>query len=169
MVKEISDKEMRDLVKSAKGKYRLIEDFTYKDTPEIRERKYIHGLASLDERIYEGKKDSKNLKEASLAFSFLKRQLNNEDILPEEKIEKYKEALEKREYRLTNISNKKHKSSGLEKAITVISLFSVLLGIAISYPAIIGNVVAEDVEGSILSGAALFLLGLLGVFIANKK
>jgi hypothetical protein len=62
-----------------------------------------------------------------------------------------------------------HRSSGLEKAITVISLGAVIIGMAIGYPALTGNVVAENVKNSIISGSMLFVLGLLGVFVANKK
>lgn len=65
--------------------------------------------------------------------------------------------------------NKKHESSGLEKAITVISLGSMVLGVAIGYPALTGNAIADVVPGSLVHGAALFFVGLVGVFLANKK
>jgi hypothetical protein len=57
----------------------------------------------------------------------------------------------------------------IEKAITVVSLLSIVLGIVIGYPALTGNLIAESVNGSVPVGSALFLLGLLGVFLANKK
>jgi hypothetical protein len=63
----------------------------------------------------------------------------------------------------------KNKPSGLEKAITVISMLSIVLGIAIGYPSLTGNVVAEHIKGSITAGALLFVLGILGVFLTNKK
>lgn len=65
--------------------------------------------------------------------------------------------------------NKKHESSGLEKTITVISLGSMIFGIAIGYPALTGNAIADVVPGSLVHGAALFFVGLVGVFLANKK
>ncbi len=65
--------------------------------------------------------------------------------------------------------NKKHESSGLEKAITVISLGSMVFGVAIGYPALTGNAIADVVPASFVHGAALFFVGLVGVFLANKK
>jgi len=65
--------------------------------------------------------------------------------------------------------SEKNKSSGLEKATTVVSLIAIIGGMAIGYPALTGNVIAENVKNSITAGSMLFVLGLLGVFIANKK
>ena len=64
------------------------------------------------------------------------------------------------------ILNGSNKSSGLEKAITVVSLGSMVLGMAIGYPALTGNAIADVVKGSVGYGAALFFLGLFGVFIS---
>ena len=106
--------------------------------------------------------------------------------MSEGKVKRYQESLAKRGYRLANKAVKQNHYNGkneellkyykehsgnvgLEKAITIISLLSVVLGIVIGYPALTGNVVAENVKSSITSGAILFVLGLLGVFIANKK
>jgi len=66
-------------------------------------------------------------------------------------------------------SDLKKSSSGLEKATTVVSLIAIIGGMAIGYPALTGNVIAENVKNSITAGSMLFVLGLLGVFIANKK
>jgi hypothetical protein len=65
--------------------------------------------------------------------------------------------------------HQKESPSGLEKTITVVSMLSVVLGISIGYPALTGNVIAENVRGSMTAGMALFVVGLLGVFLANKK
>lgn len=65
--------------------------------------------------------------------------------------------------------NKKDKSSGIEKAITIVSLGSMVFGIAIGYPALTGNAIADVVPASLVHGAALFFVGLVGVFLANKK
>jgi hypothetical protein len=106
--------------------------------------------------------------------------------MPKEEIEKYQKALARRGYKLVGKLHKKHiydsqneeileycekhpGNKGLEKAITVVSLLSVVLGIAIGYPILTGDVVAQNVKNSAISGAALFVLGLLGVFLANKK
>lgn len=60
-------------------------------------------------------------------------------------------------------------ASSLEKTITAVSLSSVILGVAIGYPALTGNVIAETIPGSLKHGALLFLIGLVGIFLANKK
>lgn len=67
------------------------------------------------------------------------------------------------------VKKSEKKLSGLEKAIIAISLFSIILGICIGYPAITGNVVAENSENFMLTGAALFVLGLLGIFLSTRK
>jgi hypothetical protein len=115
--------------------------------------------------------------------------LDQEKIIPQDKVGKYQEALARRGFRLVDKSTKsenysedneiilkyckkhleKKESSGLEKAITVISMFSIVLGISIGYPALTGNAIADVIPSSLVHGAALFLLGLLGVFLANKK
>lgn len=198
MVKERKNKsieefdERRNMAENAKyqklsayGIARKLDNNSYsrEDDSEERERKYTFGLASMDEKIHQGE-----LREAYFTFLNLKQRLDNEKTMHQEKVEKYKEALAKRGFRLVNKSSKsnnyyednkvileycnKHlnkKSSGLEKAITVISLVSIVLGIAIGYPALTGNVVTENVGGSMSYGAALFFVGLLGVFLANKK
>ena len=154
------------------------------DSVEIREEKYTFGLASMDEKIRSG-----DLREAYFTFLNLQKRLDQEQIMPKDKVEKYQEALARRGSRLITKSNKsenyfednkvilkyckkhlkKNKSSGLEKAITIISLGSMILGVAIGYPALTGNAIADVVSGSLIHGAALFFLGLLGVFLANKK
>ncbi|HOF43874.1 MAG TPA: hypothetical protein PLE51_01800 [Candidatus Pacearchaeota archaeon] len=62
-----------------------------------------------------------------------------------------------------------NRSPILEKSITIVSLLSILLGIFIGYPALTGNLIAETVNGSLAYGAILFFVGLLGVFLANKR
>ena len=62
-----------------------------------------------------------------------------------------------------------NRSPILEKSITMVSLLSILLGIFIGYPALTGNLIAETVNGSLAYGAILFFVGLLGVFLANKR
>jgi hypothetical protein len=57
----------------------------------------------------------------------------------------------------------------LEKSITAVSFLSILLGISIGYPALTGNLIAETIRGSLGYGAILFFVGLLGVFLANKR
>ncbi len=103
-------------------------------------------------------------------------------------INKYKKALARRGERLVkaayqkNIYNEKNEKilkycnevlgshpSGLEKTITVVSALSIVLGIAIGYPSLTGNVIAGTLKGSLGYGAILFGLGLVGVFLANKK
>jgi len=137
------------------------------DSVEIREEKYTFGLASMDEKIRSG-----DLRDAYFTFLNLQKILDKEQIMPKDKVEKYQEALAKRGSRLMKYCKKhlkKNNSSGLEKAITIISLGSMIFGIAIGYPALTGNAIADVVSGSVIHGAALFFLGLLGVFLANKK
>jgi hypothetical protein len=110
---------------------------------------------------------SKRLDRASnTAIKYLK---DNKNKITKDEIQTIKMFLDYSEDFKSKINEKKDKSSGLEKAITLISLGSMVLGIAIGYPALTGNVIAENVENFALSGVSLFLLGLLGVFLANKK
>ena len=62
-----------------------------------------------------------------------------------------------------------NKSPKLEKAITIVSLLMIVGGIAFWYPSMTGNVVAENSKIFSVSGLLLFVLGLLGVFLANKN
>ncbi len=110
---------------------------------------------------------SKRLDRASsTAIRYLKE---HKDKITRDEINDIKNLLEYSKDFKNKLLEKKEKSSGLEKAITVLSLGSIVLGIAIGYPALTGNAIADVVQGSVGYGAALFFLGLLGVFLANKK
>jgi len=148
-------------------------------------------LKSLDESIRK-----KEFEEGREIFDYLKFKLKTST--PSEKIKQYRKLLAEEGYKLVQEAHKqgikgyssknaeiinyygeqfseeeilsgKNSSSGLEKAITVISLGAMVLGIVIGYPALTGNAIADAVMGSVGYGAALFFLGLLGVFIANRK
>lgn len=63
----------------------------------------------------------------------------------------------------------KEKYSTLEKYLTFLSLGAIIAGIVLGYPALTGNVVAENSGRFMGAGASLFILGLIGIFLANKK
>ncbi len=67
------------------------------------------------------------------------------------------------------MAKKGARSPKLEKAITAVSLLSIVLGMAIGYPALTGNVIALDTKTALSSGGILFVIGLIGVFLANKR
>jgi len=158
----------------------------YKNTRTWGPTEFTYALSMLDESLKQ-----ESFTTADNYFNSIKDKLNKSEGLSKDEIGKYENALAKRGYRLVDRLNKKHiydsetekilkycekhlekKSSdspGLEKAITVVSLLSVALGIAIGYPALTGNVVAENIKGYMNMGAILFVLGLIGAFIANKK
>jgi hypothetical protein len=148
-------------------------------------------LKSLDESIGKG-----NFEEGREIFDYLRLKLKTSS--PSEEVKQYRKILAEKGYNLVHEAHKqgkkgyspknaeiinyygeqfseeeilsgKNNSSGLEKTITAVSLGSIFLGIAIGYPALTGNAIADVVKGSVGYGAALFFLGLLGVFIANKK
>lgn len=148
-------------------------------------------LKALDESISKGK-----FEEGREIFDYIRLKLKTST--PSEKTIEYRKILAEKGYKLVQESHKNlekgyssknadiiryygeqfsedeilngpKKSSGLEKAVTIISAFSILLGMFIGYPALTGNVIADTVNGSVGYGAALFVLGLLGVFLANKK
>ncbi len=96
-------------------------------------------------------------------MNYLEKHPNDENIFYMKQILKKSKEIEDR------ILDKKDKQSGLEKVITIIGLASMVVGIAIGYPALTGNVIANSIPGSISTGAGLFLIGLAGVFLANKK
>jgi len=144
---------------------------------------FTYALSMLDESL---KQESFNT--ADKYFNSIKDRLDKGEGLSKDEIGKYENALAKRGYRLVDRLNKKHiydsetekilkycekhlenKSSGLEKTLTVISSLIIITGIAIGYPVLTGNVIAENLKVLSVSGALLFILGLLGVFIANKK
>jgi hypothetical protein len=60
-------------------------------------------------------------------------------------------------------------SSALEKAITFISLGAIVAGMFLGYHGITGNMVAENSGRFMGAGMSLFLIGLFGVWIANKE
>jgi hypothetical protein len=148
-------------------------------------------LKLLDESIYEG-----DFEKGREIFDYMKFKLKTSN--PSNEIKAYRKILAEKGYKLVKEAHKQkekgynaknaelikyygeqstekeilsgsHKPSGLEKAITVISLGAMVLGIVIGYPAITGDLIANVAKGSVGYGAALFFLGLLGVFIANKK
>ncbi|MCX6750547.1 MAG: hypothetical protein NTZ83_03750 [Candidatus Pacearchaeota archaeon] len=153
------------------------------EKPEDRGKKYTFGLVTLDEDI-----KRKDIPGAYKVFYAMSDRLAEEKEMPKEEVEKYQKALAKRGYRLVSKLHKDHmynpenedilkycdehldnESTGLEKSITAVSLLSLVLGIAIGYPALTGNVIAENVKGSFIAGVALFVVGLLGVFVANRE
>ncbi|MCX6750926.1 MAG: hypothetical protein NTZ83_05690 [Candidatus Pacearchaeota archaeon] len=183
--KEVDYKDLRSMVDLAENNAKhgqLRMNFAGK---EKNEKTYTYALALLDQNLNKDGQEGY----ATQNFNSIREALDKEDGLSKGTVEKYQKALAKRGYRLLDKARKKNiyvlrnnknileycdehlgdKPSGLEKAITVISLLSVVLGIAIGYPALTGNVVAENVKSSTFTGLALFVLGLLGVFIANKK
>ena len=64
---------------------------------------------------------------------------------------------------------KQVKNSGLEKAITLLSLGAIVAGLFLGNQSITGNVVAENSGRFMGAGMSLFLLGLFGVWIANRE
>ncbi len=154
--------------------------FSYSLRGEI----YDRGLALIDKNLKEN-----NLGKSLEIFNDMKNVLVDERSgLFIDDISKYQKALVKSGEKIVRKSNKigkgnhsynevmkyieKHSpkpASSLEKTITAISLGSVVLGIAIGYPALTGNVIAETIPGSFKHGALLFLIGLTGIFLANKK
>jgi hypothetical protein len=66
---------------------------------------------------------------------------------------------------------KAKKGDGLDinKVTTVVSLLMVLSGMAFWYPALTGNAIAASSKGFIGYGFLLFFIGLLGVFLSNRK
>lgn len=63
---------------------------------------------------------------------------------------------------------KEVKSHPLEKAITFLSLGSVIAGLFLGHYGITGNVIAENSPRFFGAGMSLFLLGLFGIWIANR-
>jgi hypothetical protein len=63
---------------------------------------------------------------------------------------------------------KQAKNSPIEKAITILSLGAVVAGLFLGHYGITGNVISEDAGRFMGAGMSLFLLGLFGVWIANK-
>jgi len=60
------------------------------------------------------------------------------------------------------------KSHPLEKAITILSIGSIVAGLFLGHYGITGNVIAEKSPRFFGAGMSLFLLGLFGVWIANR-
>jgi len=153
---------------------------------QAREKAYAQALAILNDMI-----QKKDYLSAYKAFEKIKYTLEQEKNLPEETKTKYEESLKLRGYRLTSktpengdkdLANyrkktldyieKDSKPSGLEKtltsAITFLSLGAIIAGMFLGYWNVTGNVVSEDSGRFMGAGMSLFLLGLLGVWIANR-
>jgi hypothetical protein len=60
------------------------------------------------------------------------------------------------------------KHSTMEKVITFFSLGILVVGMFLGFHGISGNVIAENSPRFFGAGMSLFLLGLFGVWIANK-
>lgn len=143
------------------------------------------GLALLEDRTYR-----ENFSEGRKIFYYMKDAISKKEskaILSNE-IDKYRQDLALRGGLLVEKSHFKmdfgegdaeivryydkhigNRSPVLEKSVTMVSLLSILLGMFIGYPALTGNLIAETVRGSLGYGAILFFVGLLGVFLANKR
>jgi hypothetical protein len=60
--------------------------------------------------------------------------------------------------------------SSLEKTITLTSLGAILVSFFIGFKGLTGNVIIQNNSNQFLGfGAVLFVLGVLGVFLANRK
>ncbi|GEM_PF-1465721 len=179
-------KDIRDTLKNEDKDYKPetkvilkilnnIQDYAntgrFRRIPDVSEG-FVKTLYSYNNELEAGDHDkyirslSKRLDRASsTAIRYLKEHKNN---ITRDEIKDIKNLLEySKEFK--DQLNEKHESSGLEKTITVISLGSMIFGIAIGYPALTGNAIADVVPGSLVHGAALFFVGLVGVFLANKK
>jgi len=143
------------------------------------------GLALLEDRTYKEK-----FSEGREIFYYMKEAISKKEskVILSNEIDKYKQDLALRGGVLVEKSHLKqdygHKDSeilryydqhfgnsspGLEKSITIVSLISMILGISIGYPSLTGNLIGESINGSMGYGAILFFVGILGVFLANKK
>jgi len=189
MVKNIAkNKEIiRDARKFSKNPQRWVENLNIIIKTGLRPDKLEHlkkylsyGLVLLNDDIQKG-----NIKEGYEIFDYLKDTLEKK--VPEKEFEEYRKSLAERAWHLERKAhqqkeiNPKNASllmyydehcgaqSALEKTITLVSLGAIIVGVAIGYPALTGNIIAEDVKNSLTAGALLFILGLLGVFASNKK
>lgn len=143
------------------------------------------GLALLEDRTY-----TENFSEGREIFYYMKDAISKKEskMILSKEIDKYRQDLALRGGLLVEKSHFKmdfgekdseilryydkhfgNRAPFLEKSITVVSLLSIILGISIGYPALTGNLIAETVKGSLGYGAILFFVGLLGVFLANKR
>lgn len=144
-----------------------------------------YGLILLEDKIYQ-----EDFEKGREIYYYMKETLSKKEgkIILSKEVNEYKQALALRGGVLVEKSHLKqdygHKDSeilryydqhignspvGLEKSITVVSLLSMISGIAIGYPALTGNIIAETVNTSLGYGAILLVAGLLGVFLANKN
>ncbi len=124
---------------------------------EPREENYQKYFDSMIKRLDRG---------SNRAIKYLKE---NKETVTRKKMDEIEELLDYSAKFKEKHGRKGAGSSGLEKAVTAISLLSIILGVAIGYPSLTGNVIAETIPGSFKHGALLFLIGLTGVFVANKK
>jgi hypothetical protein len=64
---------------------------------------------------------------------------------------------------------KKGDKLDINKITTIVSLLMVVAGMAFWYPAVTGNVVATGSKGFVGYGLLLFVIGLVGAFLSNRK
>jgi|WetSurMetagenome_2_1015567.scaffolds.fasta_scaffold227281_2 hypothetical protein len=65
--------------------------------------------------------------------------------------------------------NKKGDKLDINKITTIVSLLMVVAGMAFWYPAVTGNAIAASSEGFVGYGLLLFVIGLVGAFLSNRK
>ncbi len=144
-----------------------------------------YGLILLEDRIYK-----EDFEKGRDIYYYMKDTLSKKEgkIVLSKEVEEFKQALALRGGVLVEKSHLKqdygHKDSeilryydqhvgnravGLEKSITLVSLLSMVLGIFMGYPALTGNAIANTLSGSLDYGAILFIVGLIGVYLANKR
>jgi hypothetical protein len=64
---------------------------------------------------------------------------------------------------------KKKDQIDINKITTIVSLLMVVAGMAFWYPSVTGNVIGTNAKGFVGYGLLLFVIGLLGAFLSNRK
>lgn len=177
----------RNLEDAINTSYNYIKKYPKKSEKKFESVKLLlkDGLALLEDRTYNEK-----FSEGREIFYYMKEVISKKEskvVLSEER-DKYQQDLALRGGLLVEKSHFKQdfgegdaeivryydkhfgkRAPVLEKSITIVSLLSIILGISMGYPALTGNVIANNINNSIGYGAILFLIGIIGVFLANKK
>jgi hypothetical protein len=145
-----------------------------------KETVYTAALSALDREIKEN-----NFEEAYGIFEGIKEKLSEEK---QDKFKRYEEALAKRGERLRKRYEKQNKEapsfennileyseehsqgiSGLEKAVNLLSLGAIVVSLFLGYGGITGNIIVENTGKFYGIGAIIFVLGILGILISNKR
>ncbi len=177
----------KDLEEAIITSYNFIKKYPKKSEKKFESVKLLleDGLALLEDRTYK-----ENFSEGREIFYYMKEAISKKEskVVLSKEIDKYRKNLALRGGVLVEKSHLKqdygNKDSdivryydkhvgniavGLEKSITAVSALSMALGIALGYPALTGNAIANTFAGSFSYGAILFMVGLLGVFLSNRN